>query len=167
MKSIELLRWSMKMTDEALAHLVEEMREAPLTQPTSRGGNHPLWVVGHLAVLEGSIPGILLGAEGGENPVEHWRPLFGTGTEAKPDGGLYPAFDEVLSKFRALRQRNLSLLERFGEAGLDDRPKAVPPGFEDAMISVGHTYLLLCLHQMVHYGQVADARRAAGLKPLV
>jgi hypothetical protein len=35
------------------------------------------------------------------------------------------------------------------------------------MKTVAHAYLLITLHQMVHYGQVADARRAAGLRPLL
>ena len=53
MNRIELIRWALKMTDDATAQLVEDMRDAPLTQPTpggkGGGGNHPLWVLGHLA----------------------------------------------------------------------------------------------------------------------
>jgi ABC-type oligopeptide transport system ATPase subunit len=33
--------------------------------------------------------------------------------------------------------------------------------------TTGRTLLLIALHQMVHYGQIADARRAAGRKPLM
>ena len=46
-------------------------------------------------------------------------------------------------------------------------PKKVPPGFEELMTTFGQTLLLLTLHNMVHYGQIADARRVAGLKPLI
>ena len=167
MKAIELIRWALQLSDEGLRRLVEDMREAPLTQPTSHGGNHPIWVLGHLALLEGALPSILMGEEGGPNPVEHWRPLFGTGTEAKADAALYPSFDEVLTACRDLRARNLALLERIGESGLDKAPRAVPPGFEEVMKTVGQTFLLMSLHEMVHYGQIADARRVAGRRPLV
>jgi hypothetical protein len=67
----------------------------------------------------------------------------------------------VLSKYRELRAQNLKLLDQIGEAGLDRKPKHVPPGFEDMMTSFGNTLLLITLHNMVHYGQIADARRVA------
>lgn len=164
MKAIDLVRWALRMTEEGIAGLVEDMREVPMTQPTSRGGNHPLWIMGHLAVIEGGVPQVLFGEK---NPVEPWKPLFGPGTRPTTDAGAYPAFDKVLGTFRDLRAKNLELLDEIGDEGLDRVPKAVPPGFEDAMRTFGHTFLLVALHQMVHYGQIADARRVAGREPLL
>jgi hypothetical protein len=169
LKAIDLIRSALQMTDLGTAALVVDMREAPLTQPVVRNGqptgNHPLWILGHIAFLEGALPGIILGEEGEPNSVGHWAPLFAPGTEPKANASLYPSFDEVLGKCRELRARNLKLLDQIGEAGLDRAPKAIPPGFEDAMRTVGQTFQLIALHQMVHYGQIADARRAAGHKP--
>jgi hypothetical protein len=164
MNRVDLIRWAMQMTEQGTAALVEELRHAPLTQPTSRGGNHPLWVLGHLAFLEGGIPHVLFGEP---NPVAHWAPLFASGTQPKTDASAYPSFDELLATYRDLRARNLRLLDEIGDAGLDRVPKHVPPGFEDAMTTAGQTLLLITLHNMVHYGQIADARRVAGLKPLL
>lgn len=164
MNAIELIRWAMRMSDQGTAALVTDMRDAPLTQPTSGGGNHPLWVLGHLAYIEGSIPHTLLGQP---NPVEHWAPLFGPGTQPTTDATAYPPFDGVLATYRDLRARNLKLLDELGDAGLDRVPKHVPPGLEDVMKTFGQTFLLIALHNMVHYGQIADARRVAGRKPLL
>ena len=165
MNAIDLIRWAMQMTDQGTAALVADMGgDAALTQPTSRGGNHPLWVLGHLAYIEGSVPHVLLGEP---NPVAHWEPLFAPGTQPTPDAGRYPSFDEVLATYRELRARNLKLLDEVGEAGLGRAPRHVPPGFEGAMRTSGQTLLLIALHNMVHYGQVADARRVAGRKPLM
>ncbi|MGC1275219.1 MAG: DinB family protein [Planctomycetaceae bacterium] len=163
MKSRDLIRWALNLTNEGTARLVDDMRDAPLTAPTA-GGNHPLWTLGHLAFIEGSIPQILFGEP---NPVEHWKPLFGTGSEPKSDAGVYPSFDDVLTTYRELRAKNLKRLDELSEADLDRAPRAIPPGFEDAMRTVGQTLLLTSLHNMVHYGQIADARRAAGKKPLM
>lgn len=165
MKSIDLIRWALQMTDEGTANLVKELRDAPLTQPTPRGGNHPIWVLGHLAFLEAGLPGIIRGDV--PNPLAHWAPLFGTGTECTTDAKAYPNFDEVLKAYREGRARTLKLLDEIGEAGLDAKPKQIPPGFEEPMETMGRAFLLLALHNMVHYGQVADARRAAGLKALI
>ena len=164
MKAIELIRWAMQMTEQGTTALVADMRDAALTQPTSRGGNHPLWILGHLAYLEGAIPTVLLGEP---NPAERWAPLFASGTQPKTDASAYPSFDEVLKTYRDMRARNLKLLDELGEAALDRVPKQIPPGFEDAMKTFGHTFLLIALHNMVHYGQIADARRVAGHKSLM
>ena len=138
MKAIELICWAMRLTDEGVRRLVDDMRDAPLTQPTSRGGNHPLWVMGHLACIEGGIGSVLFGEP---NPVEHRATLFAPGTTPLANAGAYPPFDEVMETYRGLRERNLTLLDEVGEAGLDRVPKAVPPGFDDAMKSFGHSFL--------------------------
>jgi hypothetical protein len=164
MKAIDLIRWALQTADESTTRLVEDMRDQPLTRPTSRGGNHALWVLGHLAVIEGMIPHTVFGEP---HPVRHWWPLFGTGSEPSDDAGAYPPFDEVLTTYRDLRAKNLVRLEEIGEAGLEQAPKVIPPGFEDRMKTIGRTFHLIALHQMQHLGQVADARRAAGREPFV
>jgi hypothetical protein len=35
------------------------------------------------------------------------------------------------------------------------------------MRTVGHAFSILCIHQMVHYGQLTVVRRAVGLAPLI
>jgi uncharacterized damage-inducible protein DinB len=162
MKAIDLIRWALQKTDEWVLGAAEDMRDAPLTQPTSRGGNHPLWILGHLAVVEGAIAQWVFGEP---NPVEHWRPLFGQGTQPTTDAEAYPPYDEVLEAYRRLRAKNLARLDEIGEADLDAASAAPAPGSKDVMLTRGQLLLLLALHQMTHLGQIADARRAAGREP--
>src|SRR3954464_719809 len=111
MKAIDVVRNALALADRATLALIEDMRDAPLTQPTPRGGNHPLWVLGHITFIEGNIPHVLFGEP---NPVEHWAPLFAAGTEPTSDAGAYPAFEEVLRTYRDLRARNMQILEQLG-----------------------------------------------------
>src|SRR5262245_23224866 len=107
MKAIDLIRWALQTTGEGTAHLVADMRDAPLTQPTpgaKGGGNHPLWTSGHVCVIEGGIPQTLFGEQ---NPAEHWKPLFAPGTQPMADASAYPPFDEVLHTYRELRAGTL------------------------------------------------------------
>lgn len=164
MQAIELLRSALTMTQEGLMALIEGIRHAPMTQPTSKGGNHPLWSLGHMCAVEGAIQASIAGEP---NRYEHLWKLFGPGTEPSTDASRYPSFDELARTFRTIRADTLKLLDRVGEAGLDKPPSVIPPGFEEPMRTVGHTFLLISLHQMVHYGQIAVARHAAGLKPLM
>ena len=167
MKAIDVIRWAMQLTDGGTARLVEDMKDAATTPstPGAKGGdgNHTLWLLGHLCVIEGNMPRIVLGRA---NPVEHWEPLFGTGTTPKPDASAYPPFDEVFGKYRELRAANLKMLDEIGDAGLDKPCHWLPPGLE-SLTSAGHTLTVLSLHNMMHYGQIADARRVAGRKPLM
>lgn len=163
MKAIDLIRHTLALCDKATLTLIDDMRDAPLTQPTARGGNHPLWVLGHLTWVEGNVPTTLFGEK---NPVEHWGPLFAFGTEPQADASVYPSFDEVLQTYRRLRERNLKVLDEIGESGLDRPTKSPPKGLEEALGTFGKTFLTIAIHQMSHRGQVADARRAIGRKPL-
>jgi uncharacterized damage-inducible protein DinB len=163
MKAIDLIRNALETSDRAVLQLVEDMKDAPTTQPTPRGGNHPLWVLGHITFVEGNLPRILFGEP---NPVAHWAPLFAPGTEPRADAGAYPGFEEVLRTYRDLRARNLQALDRIGDDGLDRPTRSPPPGMQQVMRTVGDTYLLIALHQMGHRGQVADARRTCGRAPI-
>ena len=163
MKAMDVIRNALQVSDQSIMMLADDLRDAPLTAPTPRGGNHPLWVLGHITLVEGNLPHVILGEP---NPVAHWAPLFAAGTEPKSDAAAYPSFDEVIRTYRDLRARNLQLLEQLGEAGLDRPTKSPPRGLEDALSTVGKTFLVIAMHHMNHRGQLADARRAIGRKPI-
>ncbi|HEY7087059.1 MAG TPA: DinB family protein [Tepidisphaeraceae bacterium] len=163
MKAIDVIRTAMQVGENATMRLIEDMQDAPLTHPTSQGGNHPLWVLGHLTWVEGEVPRMLFGEP---NPVEKWTPLFAPGTQPTADSSRYPSFDELLRTYRDVRARNLKILDELGDAGLDRPPKSPPPGLEEAFRTAGNVFLIFAMHQMNHRGQVADSRRAAGRKPM-
>lgn len=163
MKAIDLIRTALAFSDRATTGLIEDMRDAPLTAPTPRGGNHPLWVLGHITFIEASVPKVLFGDK---HPLEHWAPFFAPGSEPSSDASRYPPFDEVLGAYRQARARTLKVLDEVGESGLDRPTKSPPKGMEEALSTIGQSLLLIALHQMSHRGQVCDARRAAGRKPV-
>lgn len=164
MKTIDLLRDQLRLTDEALTRITADLHDKAMLQATTRGGNHPTWILGHLCFVEGAVRSMITGKP---NPVESWKPLFDMGTTPTTNAKDYPPFGELVHKFHALRAETFALLEEIGDAGLSKPPAVVPPGFEKEMKSIGHAFGILAIHQMCHYGQLADIRRAAGLKPLV
>jgi hypothetical protein len=154
MKAIDVLRGALQMSDHLISTMLEDMRDAPLTQPTSQGGNHPLWVIGHLTYTEGSLHHMISGEP---NPVEHWKDLFAGGSEPSDDASRYPALDEVLAKYRQLQAANLKRLDGMDDAALDSPQRNFG--------TVGQAYMAISMHRMLHLGQVADARRVVGRKP--
>jgi len=163
MKSIDLLKTALGVSENASLQLIEDMKNAPLTAPTPAGGNHPHWVLGHITFIEGGLPKILFGEP---NPVQHLAPLFAAGTQPDPQGRGYPPYEELIRTFRDLRARNIKTLEQLGEAGLDKPTVSPPPGLEDLLKTAGDTFLVISMHHMTHRGQVADARRAIGRTPM-
>jgi hypothetical protein len=161
MKAVDAIRAALSFGDDNIRH-IEDMRSSPVTALSPRGGNHPLWILGHLTIAEGRLRQIVLGEP---NPVQQWKPLFDWGSEPISDVAAYPPFDEVLRTYRELRAKNLQLLDEIGEAGLDRPSKAPPPGLEHAFRTIGQAFLTIALHQTFHGGQASAARRASGRKP--
>lgn len=164
MSTADAIRFALTFSEQGIARLLQDMHDKPLVRPTAAGGNHPMWIMGHLCFIEGGVHSCITGEH---NPVADWAPLFAPGSTPSSNLADYPPFEKVVSTFHQLRQRNLALLDSLGEAGLARKPHTAPPGMEDVMRTNSHALSLTALHQMVHYGQLTDARRAAGLKPLM
>ena len=158
MHTKDAIRFALTVSNGAVLGVIDEMSGAPTTFPTPDGGCHPLWVLGHLALVEGSIPSVLIGEP---NPVAAWQPLFGEESVTIGDASAYPSFTELRAAYIRLRERNLALLESFSEADLDKPAQAPPKGREREFATYGSSLLTLALHQAMHRSHVTDARRAA------
>ena len=160
MNSIDLIRDNLIKSESRVLSRIEDMREHAVVFPTPRGGCHTLWILGHLAYIEGLvIHKFMLGKE---NPVAEWQNRF-DGSDVRADVDYYPSFDQVLSRSREMRQTTLELIDSLDERKLDQCSLNAPDGTEEMF----GTYRL-CLqyvsdHWYMHRGQLADARRAAGV----
>jgi hypothetical protein len=159
MHTKEAIKFALTASNRAVLSVIDDMSDAPTTFPTPNGGCHPLWVLGHLTMVEGMIPVVLFGDK---NPVAEWQKYFGEGSEPIDNAGAYPPFAEVREKYLELRERNLKLLESLTEEDLDKPAKAPPKGREQEFSTFGRCFLVLALHQMMHRSHVTDALRAAG-----
>jgi DinB superfamily len=159
MHTKDAIKFALTVSNGAVLSVIDEMSAAATTFPTPNGGCHPLWVLGHLTLVEGSIPAILLGEK---NPAADWQQYFGENSEPVADASAYPPFAEVRKKYLHLREQNLKLLESLSEADLDKPTKAPPNGREQEFSTYGQSFLVLALHQSMHRSHVTDAKRAAG-----
>ncbi len=155
----DAIRFSLNVAEEAMPQFLPAIEDAPLTFPTSNGGCHPMWVLGHLTLVEAMTHELLAGEP---NPIAEWGPLFGPGTVPSADPSRYPAYQEVRSRYSQLRRRTLALLDSFTEEDLDTRVSNPPPGLEAHFATYGKALLTLALHQMSHRSHLTDALRSAG-----
>jgi uncharacterized damage-inducible protein DinB len=159
MQTKEAIKFALTTSNRAVISVIDRMNDAATTFPTPNGGCHPLWVLGHLTMVEGMIPTVLYGEK---NPVAEWQEYFGEHSEPVADASAYPAFAIVRNRYAELRERNLALLESLREEDLDKPTKAPPKGREQEFDTFGKTFLVLALHQLMHRGHATDALRAAG-----
>lgn len=163
MNGIAAIEASLAQSRHWLMTLIDGIKDAPLTSPTPRGGNHPLWVLGHVVYSEaGEISGFILGRP---NPLAKWESLFGMGSEPVADAAKYPSLDELIAEWERVRAQTLQLLKSYTDADLD-KPSKAPEELKAVFGTIGQCFLTAALHTAVHAGQVADARRAAGKKRL-
>jgi uncharacterized damage-inducible protein DinB len=160
MNSIDLVRDNLLKSRERVLLRIEDMREHAMVFPTRNGGAHTLWVLGHLAYIETLVVRTFMLGEA--NPLAAWENVF-DGEDVSADAHVFPPFDDVLAKCRETRAATIALANSLTEDGLDRTCIQAPKGFEDTF----GTYRL-CLqyaadHWYMHRGQLADARRAAGV----
>jgi hypothetical protein len=163
MDTFAFLKLSLEQSKNWFFALTSDMKDAPLTAPTPNGGNHPLWVLGHIVYSEaGLVYGMI---QGEQNPLAKWKSLFGGGSEPVADASRYPSWDELIAEFEKVRAHTLKTLASFSEKDLERRSHAPA---ERAMMfgTIGQVLFMVTHHMMFHAGQIADARRAAGRGPL-
>lgn len=161
MQSIDLIRQNLKRSAEIVLARVEEMRDHCVVSPTSRGGCHTLWVLGHLAYIEGLVVrGFMLGEP---NPLADWEEQF-DGTVVSGALEQFPLFDQVLAECRQARDSTISLLASLSESDLDKASENAPEGVEELFGTYRRCLQFAADHWFMHRGQLADARRAAGLE---
>lgn len=161
MKAMESIRLALRFSDMGMKYL-EEMSDSPLVRPGEWGGNHAMWITGHLTVVEGRLQQMLHGIP---NPVKHWKLLFDWGSEPTDDPASYPPYDEVLTQFKSLRKQTHAFLDEFGEEGLDRPTKLQPPGF-DGFETAGAAILIVACHACGHLGGLTVVRAASGKQRL-
>lgn len=166
MKATDYINLCLQQTKNWILPLILDMKDAATTAPTPKGGNHPHWVIGHLAYSESLLVNkYMLGQD--SHPLTEWGEVFGAGKAPVADAAGYPPFDEVVAAFETTRTRTLEVLAGLSDADLEQPCKAAPEGLEDFLGTYAQCFLIVSHHCTFHGGQVADARRAAGRDPLL
>ena len=164
MKATEVLKLALENSRNWNMGLLNDMKDAALTQPTPKGGNHPLWVLGHLTHSEAHLLDVFI--LGQENRFPELAEKFGMGTEPTIDAADYPSFDELMEKNERIRAAVMEHLSTLSDDDLD-KSTNVPEEQKAFFGTVAAAFVAMTTHYGFHTGQIADARRAAGRPPLM
>lgn len=161
MDSIDLIHENLARSEDIVLSRIEEMRDHCLVQPSSRGGCHTLWIIGHLAYIESLVVNEFM--RGTPNPLADWKEMF-DGSQVSDEIGDYVPFDRALAECRATRASTVSLLKSLDEADLDQTSECVPDGAEELFGTYRKCFQYAADHWLMHRGQLANTRLAAGLQ---
>jgi uncharacterized damage-inducible protein DinB len=161
MQSIHLIRENLERSESIVLARLEEMREHCMVAPTPKGGCHTLWLLGHLAYIKSLV--IRKFMLGGPNPLANWEAMF-DGTEVSSDIKQFISFDQALEECKTTRASTISLLDSFDEDDLDLASANIPDGTYELFGTYRRCFQYSADHWFMHRGQLADARRAAGLE---
>lgn len=160
MLSIDLIRDNLTRSANRVLLRVEEMRAHCTVFPTPNGGCHTLWILGHLAYIESLVVHHFMLGE--PNPLSDWEDVF-DGAQVSGDINQFPAFETVLEMCNQVRGSTITLLDSLREADLDKVSLNTPQGYEQTFGTYRLCFQYVSDHWYMHRGQLADARRAAGL----
>lgn len=122
--------------------------------------NHPAWTLAHLCTAAAFVP-LLLEVPGGGVTDDEMR-RFGPGSQPAADRGMYPPKTELLARLTRLHAVSA---EATRSRHTDYFGRPAPEQFRVFAPTVGHlVFYLLAVHESYHLGQIAQWRRAAGLK---
>ena len=118
-------------------------------------------MLGHLAYIEALVVRQFMLGE--PNPLAEWEEVF-DGADVSGDITRYPPFDQVLAKCREVRESTVALVDSLSEDSLDQASANAPADFEGTFGTYRLCLQYVADHWYMHRGQLADARRAAGLE---
>lgn len=140
--------------------LLEDIPQDKFLHQPVEGGNHALWVVGHLAVSDDFLAGLYDG--GAPKLPEAYDKLFGMGSKPTNDAAAYPPLAEVRQHLAATRKRVLAAVQAADDATLNSPLPDEIEGFASDRLAA---LFNIAWHEGLHTGQIAVIRRSLGIAP--
>jgi len=142
--------------------LLKDMPDSAMLRQNAPTDNHALWVMGHLALTDSWITGVV-GAQGVRIP-DSYKKVFDAGTTPVSDPKVYPPVAEVREVFDAARAALIQWLESAPQSALTVSLKEKTGGFALDPIDAVHK---IAWHEGWHFGQVASVRKSLKLPPVM
>ena len=149
---------SLNFSRQALLGLLDGIPAEKLTHQLTPGGNHALWIAGHIANADDFFLSTLAGTE--PKHPDKWRDLFGQGSKPINDAAAYPSLDDVK---QALANRREELLAWFQSLSSEKLAEPLPADYQQFAPNFGAFPGTLAWHEGLHAGQLSMIRRDLGL----
>ena len=162
MNAKDAIRSSANFSSMVLKTYISDLDDPDLMRRPGEGCNHLAWQLGHLissevSLLEGICPG-----KAAELP-EGFSEAHSKEKAGSDDAGDFRTKAEYMELMEKVRASTLAALEELPDASLDDPS---PESLRAFCPTVGHVFILIGTHPMMHAGQLVPIRRQLG-KPVM
>jgi hypothetical protein len=158
----DAIRATAGVTSVVLTKYVDDLSDADLLTRPGPGCNHLAWQLGHLIssnvmLLESIRPGESI------TLPEGFAEAHGKETIGVDDPAKFSTKAEYLGLMDQVQTAALAALDTCSESDLDEPS---PEHFRNMFPTVGHMFVLIATHGLMHAGQFVPVRRALD-KPVV
>ena len=151
---------TLALARNSLNALLEDIPEDKMLYSPIPGGNHALWIIGHLTAGDDFFAGMLDGQ--GKKLPQQYETAFGMGSKISNDPAAYPPVAEVKQHFAITHERFVQAYQAASEAALAEPLPEEMGGFVPDKLSLP---MGLAFHEGLHTGQLTVIRRSLGLEP--
>lgn len=162
MNTKDAIRATSQISTMVLKSYVSDLSDADLMERPGPGCNHLAWQLGHLLSSECSLLEMVQPGTAAPLP-EGFAAKHNKETTGVDDPSKFCTKQEYLDLLDKVQAASFAALEKVSDSDFD---QPGPEGFRDMFPTVGHLYLLIATHQMMHAGQFVPVRRRLG-KPVV
>ena len=162
MNTKDAIRAAMDTSFMVLKGYLGDLDDADLMQRPGEGCNHLAWQVGHLTASEVSLLDSVCPGKAAKLP-EGFAEAHSKETAGSDDATKFCKKAEYLELMDKVRAATKAALDALPEQDLDADS---PENFRDFCPTVGHMFILIATHHMMHAGQFVPVRRRLG-KPVL
>jgi len=162
MNAKDAIRAAGDLSSMVLKTYLSDLSDAELLLRPNSECNHIAYQLGHLISSEVQLLQMIV--PGTETPLPSGFVEAHAKENAKSDdASLFQSKATYLELVDKVRETSLAALESMDDARLDE---PAPEAFAQFAPTMGHVFMLLATHQMMHAGQIVVVRRQLG-KPVL
>ena len=155
MNTKEAIQAAMDVSSMVFNGYISDLEDGELMNRPGEGCNHLAWQIGHLIASEGHLLNSVCPGKACELP-EGFAEAHGKENTSCDDASQFKTRDEYLSLMSKSREATKAALNEMSDEQFDAE---APEDFRSFCPTVGHMFVLIATHPMMHAGQCVPVRR--------
>ncbi len=151
MSSRENILYMLKVNQQVLKRLLDDITEEESLEQGADGHNHIRWQAGHIVHSNASI---LRRLGGIVEDSERYEKLFGGGSKISDNPSVYPSMDELRARLYELQEQSITAAEKISDKALE-----ADADWGDKKLPAWKPVSFLCMHDFYHAGQIVNIRK--------
>lgn len=162
MNAKDAIKGAMDFSTMVFKGYLSDLEDAEIMKRPGKDCNHLAWQAGHLIASEVSLLESICPGKGAELP-EGFADAHSKECVGSDDASKFHSTGEYLALMDQVREATVSALDGMTDEQLDE---PAPEHFQAFCPTVGHMFILIGTHPMMHAGQLVPIRRELG-KPIL